>query len=75
MPSASSIIVSSCTLTRLGSRPAAEIFLGLLIGIGVSVVAEILDPTVKDLEQLQQLLPWPVLGRIPHLAPDTTRAG
>lgn len=48
---------------------------GLLIGIGVSVAAEVLDPTVKDAEQLQNLLPCPVLGRIPHLAPaDTTRA-
>ena len=49
--------------------------LGLLLGIGVSVVAEILDPTVKDAEQLQGLLPCPVLARIPHLAgPDTPKA-
>ena len=49
--------------------------LGLLLGIGVSVVAEILDPTVKDAEQLQGLLPCPVLARIPHLAgPHAHRA-
>jgi succinoglycan biosynthesis transport protein ExoP len=42
--------------------------LGLLLGLGVSVMVEILDPTVKDAEQLQGLLPYPVLARIPHLA-------
>lgn len=42
--------------------------LGLVLGLGVAVVAEILDPTVKDAEQLQGLLPCPVLARIPHLA-------
>ena len=41
--------------------------LGLLLGLGLAVVVEVLDPTVKDAEQLQNLLPYPVLARIPHL--------
>jgi len=40
---------------------------GLLIGLGLSVVAELLDPTVKDVQQLEGLLSYPVLARIPHL--------
>jgi polysaccharide biosynthesis transport protein len=42
---------------------------GLLVGLGLSVVAEVLDPTVKDVQQLEGLLSYPVLARIPHL-PD-----
>jgi succinoglycan biosynthesis transport protein ExoP len=41
--------------------------LGLLVGLTLAVSAELLDPTVKDTEQLQALLPFPVLARIPHL--------
>jgi succinoglycan biosynthesis transport protein ExoP len=41
--------------------------LGLLLGLGLAVVVEVLDPTIKDAEQLQTLLPYPVLARIPHL--------
>jgi capsular polysaccharide biosynthesis protein len=47
---------------------AAGLFLGLVAGIGVSIIAEYLDPTVKDAEDLQSLLEFPVLARIPHLA-------
>jgi polysaccharide chain length determinant protein (PEP-CTERM system associated) len=47
---------------------AAGLFLGLVAGLGVSIVAEYLDPTVKDAEDLQSLLEFPVLARIPHLA-------
>lgn len=46
--------------------------LGLFVGLGLAVAAEVLDPTVKDAEQLQTLLPFPVLARIPHL-PDLDR--
>jgi succinoglycan biosynthesis transport protein ExoP len=42
--------------------------LGLALGLAVSVAAELLDPTVKDAEQLQSILHYPVLARIPHLA-------
>ena len=43
------------------------IVLGLLAGLGASLAAEMLDSTVKDSEQLQQLLPHPILARISHL--------
>jgi capsular polysaccharide biosynthesis protein len=41
--------------------------LGLLIGLAASLAGEALDRTVKDAEQLQGLLAYPVLARIPHL--------
>jgi polysaccharide chain length determinant protein (PEP-CTERM system associated) len=41
--------------------------LGLLLGLAAALAAELLDPTVKDAEQLQSLLPYPVLARIPHI--------
>lgn len=41
--------------------------LGLLLGLGTAMAAELLDPTVKDSEQLEELLPCPVLARISHL--------
>jgi uncharacterized protein involved in exopolysaccharide biosynthesis len=54
-------------------RPKRIIALGLLAGLfaglGLALLLEILDPTVKDVQQLETLLPYPVLARIPHL-PD-----
>jgi len=44
------------------------LMLGLLVGLAASLAAELLDPTVKDAEQLQSILHYPVLARIPHLA-------
>jgi polysaccharide chain length determinant protein (PEP-CTERM system associated) len=43
--------------------------LGLFVGLGASLVAEYLDPTVKDSEVLQAVQGYPVLASIPHL-PD-----
>jgi succinoglycan biosynthesis transport protein ExoP len=43
--------------------------LGLLVGLAASLVAEYLDPTVKDSEVLQAVQGYPVLAVIPHL-PD-----
>lgn len=40
---------------------------GLLTGLAASLVAEFMDPTVKDAEGLQGLLDYPILARIPHL--------
>jgi succinoglycan biosynthesis transport protein ExoP len=50
--------------------------LGLLAGLGASLTAEILDPTVRDAEELQALFPCPVLARIPHLPapPESLRS-
>jgi polysaccharide chain length determinant protein (PEP-CTERM system associated) len=41
--------------------------LGLLVGLAASLVAEYLDPTVKDSEVLQAVQGYPVLAVIPHL--------
>jgi polysaccharide biosynthesis transport protein len=43
--------------------------LGLLVGLGAALVAEYLDPTVKDSEVLQAVQGYPVLASIPYL-PD-----
>jgi polysaccharide chain length determinant protein (PEP-CTERM system associated) len=40
---------------------------GLLLGLATALAAELMDPTVKDAEQLQSLLTHPVLARIPHM--------
>jgi len=46
--------------------------LGLFTGLGVSLLAEFADPSVKDIHDLQAILAHPVLARIPHL-PDLVR--
>ena len=43
--------------------------LGLFVGLGTALVAEYLDPSIKDAEHLGRFLDYPVLARIPHL-PD-----
>jgi polysaccharide chain length determinant protein (PEP-CTERM system associated) len=45
---------------------AMGFFLGLFLGLGASVVAEYLDRTVKDVEDLRTLQSFPVLACIPH---------
>jgi capsular exopolysaccharide synthesis family protein len=40
---------------------------GLIVGLGAALVAEYLDPTVKDNEVLQAVQAYPVLASIPHL--------
>lgn len=40
---------------------------GLLIGLVAALAAELIDPTVKDAEQLETLLSYPVLARIPYI--------
>lgn len=44
------------------------LFLGLVVGVGAAVSREFLDGTVKDVEDLQTLVPFPVLATIPHVA-------
>lgn len=46
---------------------ALGLLLGLLVGLALSVVAEVLDPTIKDVQQLEGMFSYPVLARIPHL--------
>jgi polysaccharide chain length determinant protein (PEP-CTERM system associated) len=40
---------------------------GLVAGLGASVAAEMLDPTIKSLREVESLLPFPVLAALPHL--------
>lgn len=40
---------------------------GLVSGLGISLVAEFVDPTIKDARDLETMLTHPVLARIPHL--------
>jgi polysaccharide chain length determinant protein (PEP-CTERM system associated) len=41
--------------------------LGLFVGLGAALVAEYLDPSIKDTEDLEAFLGYPVFARIPHL--------
>jgi uncharacterized protein involved in exopolysaccharide biosynthesis len=43
--------------------------MGLFTGVGASLVAEFADQSVKDARDLETILSYPVLARIPHL-PD-----
>jgi polysaccharide biosynthesis transport protein len=42
--------------------------LGLALGVAASLMAEYLDPTVKDSDVLQAVQGYPVLASIPHLS-------
>lgn len=44
------------------------LFLGLVVGIGAAAAREFLDSTVKDVDDLQSIVPFPVLATIPHVA-------
>jgi polysaccharide biosynthesis transport protein len=41
-------------------------FLGILLGVGIALVLEAMDQSLKTLEQAQQLFNYPLLGTIPH---------
>jgi succinoglycan biosynthesis transport protein ExoP len=43
------------------------VFLGLLAGLGLAFGMELLDPTVKDAEELRKLQGYPILACIPHI--------
>jgi polysaccharide chain length determinant protein (PEP-CTERM system associated) len=40
---------------------------GLIAGLAASVVAEMMDPTIKSLREVEAMLPFPVLAALPHL--------
>lgn len=46
---------------------AIAFFLGLMISIGISFLLEYLDNTVKDEEELKELIGLPVIGNIPFI--------
>ncbi len=43
--------------------------LGLLVGLGAAVLAEILDHSFKNLAEVEAALPFPVLAAVPHMKP------
>lgn len=45
---------------------AVAVFMGLFVGVGVALVLELLNTSVRNEEELESLLGAPVLGRIPH---------
>ena len=47
----------------------AGLFGGLFMGIGLAMVAEFTDHTIRRREQVERLLGAPMLARIPPLAP------
>jgi polysaccharide chain length determinant protein (PEP-CTERM system associated) len=52
-------------------KPSIFLMLGTLVGlgagIGVAFLMEILDPTVKNMRELEAILPYPVLLTLPRL--------
>ena len=48
----------------------AGILLGLLAGLGASVGAELLDHSIKNVRELETVLPYPILATVPHI-PDS----
>ncbi len=52
-------------------KPSAFLLIGTLIGLGLGFAAafllEVADPTVKNLRELEALLPYPVLLMLPRL--------
>jgi uncharacterized protein involved in exopolysaccharide biosynthesis len=43
-------------------------FLGLVVGLGAALTREFLDVTIKDVEDLQTVVSFPVLATIPHVS-------
>ncbi|MEH2124672.1 GumC family protein [Nostoc sp.] len=50
-------------------------FLGILLGVGVALILEAMDRSLKTLEQAQQLLGYSLLGTIPRLAQKAKNSG
>jgi polysaccharide chain length determinant protein (PEP-CTERM system associated) len=48
----------------------AGILLGLIAGLGASVGAELLDHSIKNVRELETVLPYPILATVPHI-PDS----
>jgi polysaccharide chain length determinant protein (PEP-CTERM system associated) len=47
----------------------AGVLVGLLLGIGLAVVIDVLDPTMKDAESVADAFEFPVLAVIPYVKP------
>jgi len=73
-------VLDPAHLPRQPIRPYGTLFLlggfagGLLAGLALAFVADLLDRTVKSERELEELLGTPVLVTIPHAAPLRKRA-
>ena len=46
---------------------------GLMLGVGLSVAVDYLDPTFKNADEVATALPYPVLAVLPYLKPKDQR--
>ena len=53
----------------------AAFVLGPLLGVGIAFVTEILDPTLRTLEDFRRVFGGPVIGTAPLVDPGKTRRG
>ena len=53
----------------------AGVALGLVIGLVLSFVAEYFDHSIKSPQELETVVPFPVLATFPHIDPGSVRAG
>lgn len=56
---------NSLTFLAMGS------VIGLGVGVGLAFLVEILDHSIKDVNELEDLLPYPLLVIIPHISTKT----
>ncbi len=64
-------VVSMALLpNKVGSKITLNLalggFLGILLGVGIALMLEAMDQSLKTIEQAQQLFAYPLLGTIPH---------
>jgi polysaccharide biosynthesis transport protein len=74
-------VVSAALLPKKAISPKIALYLalggfvGILLGVGLALMLEAMDQSLKTLEQAQQLLGYPLLGTIPHLGQKAKNAG
>ncbi|MBE8986666.1 GumC family protein [Nostoc sp. LEGE 12450] len=74
-------VVSAALLPKKAVSPKIALYLalggfvGILLGVGLALMLEAMDQSLKTLEQAQQLLGYPLLGTIPHLGQKAKNGG
>ncbi|MEJ6486366.1 polysaccharide biosynthesis tyrosine autokinase [Nostoc punctiforme UO1] len=74
-------VVSAALLPKKAVSPKIALYLaiggfvGILLGVGLAMMLEAMDQSLKTLEQAQQLLGYPLLGTIPHLGQKAKNGG
>jgi len=58
---------------RRGLFALAGAVVGLMLGVGLSIAVDYLDPTFKDADEVAAALPYPVLAVLPYLKPKDQR--